>query len=179
MGPERAPLAERRFVSLSTEATEALGEALGRLLGPGAVLALAGEMGSGKTAFVRGLARGLGVEGEIASPSFTLLREHPGRLPLLHFDAWMEGRERAFLLDGGSELLGRGGVAAIEWGERVADLLPGPHLVLELAHAGADRRRIRIALEGAGAAGPSAPLAAALAALVPPPGVEEPAAGGG
>ena len=87
----------RTFRSRSAEETAALGEALGRRLGQGAVIALDGELGAGKTVFVQGLARGLGVEEPVTSPSFTLMHEHAGRLTLHHFDAWMTGREVAFL----------------------------------------------------------------------------------
>ena len=167
----------RRLLSRGPEATEALGERLGRVLEAGAILALSGELGTGKTAFVRGLARGLGVEGPVSSPSFTLMQRYEGgRLPLDHFDAWMEGRERAFLADGGAEDLGREGVAAVEWAERVADWLPRPHLALELSHAGPRERLFTLSVVGSG------PAAGALARLVEglelPPGVDEIVAAG-
>lgn len=155
MGPERA------LVSPSPEATEALAEALGRALVRGDVIALEGELGSGKTCFVRGLARGLGIEGGVTSPTYTLMQsydaEDGARLPLAHYDAYMEGRERAFLLDGGCEGIGVDGVSAIEWAERVGDLLPEPRLVVRLRHllgAGpgpATRREIAFEVVGSGA----------------------------
>jgi len=143
------------FLSESPEATEALGAELARHLGPGTVLALHGELGAGKTCLVRGLARGLGIPGPVASPTYLLLQEYPGgRLPLAHYDAWMEGREKALLLDGGAEALGGAGIAVVEWAERVADWLPLPRLELELCHAGPERRRLRlVALDAAGRAG--------------------------
>ena len=105
----------RRLLSRSAEGTEALGRALGRELPAGAVLALDGDLGSGKTCFVRGLARGLGVEGPVGSPTYTLMHAYEGgRLPLYHFDAWMEQRERALLADGGGEWLRADGVSVVE-----------------------------------------------------------------
>lgn len=140
MDAERVTL--RRFLSRSPAATEALGAALGARLAPGSVLALEGDLGSGKTCFVRGLARGLEVEAAVSSPTFALLQSYPGRLELHHFDAWMEGRERAFLLDGGLEWLHAGGVAAIEWGERLGELLPVPRWSIRFEHRGPMERAI-------------------------------------
>src|SRR5262245_31785188 len=128
--------AELVLVTRSPEATESLGEAIGRQLAPGAVVALDGELGSGKTCLVRGLARGLGVEETVSSPSFTLMHEYRGRLTLHHFDAWMAGREQAFLEAGGAEALDGDGVAVIEWAERVRAYLPPARLSVRLAHAG-------------------------------------------
>lgn len=133
-----------RVASRSVEETEDLAAALGERLRPGDVLALDGELGAGKTAFVRGLARGLGVEGPVSSPTYILMNVYSGRLELYHFDAWMEGREQAFLADGGGEWLRADGVAVVEWAERVADWLPRPRLGVRLAHAGPEERRIEL-----------------------------------
>ena len=81
------------------------------------------------------------------SPTFTLMKEYAGRLSLYHFDAWMEGRERAFLEGGGEDVLHGRGVAAIEWGARIADLLPVPYLRVALYHLSENERRIHIGLE--------------------------------
>lgn len=135
------------------EATHALGEALGRLLPGGTVLALDGELGAGKTTLVRGLARGLGIpEEEVSSPTYTLMHQHQGRLELLHFDAWMAAREGAFLAAGGREWLGGGGVAAIEWASKVSAFLPRPRLELWLEPTRAGGRRARLTLIEAGPA---------------------------
>ena len=181
MGGSMAADLRRTFRSRSAEETAALGEALGRRLGPGAVVALDGDLGAGKTVFVQGLARGLEIAEPVTSPSFTLMHEHTGRLVLHHFDAWLTGREIAFLEGGGAEaLLGDGvdGVAAVEWAERVADWLPAPRLrvLLEYVGDGPDERRITIALVGNGGRGDEAgagPLTAALERLEAPAGVEE------
>jgi tRNA threonylcarbamoyladenosine biosynthesis protein TsaE len=157
------------WISESPEATEALGQALGRALGRGAVLALVGEMGAGKTCLVRGLAAGLGVpEDEVASPTYTLMHAHQGRLPLYHFDAWMSAREGAFLAGGGAEVLEHGaegeGVAVLEWARDVGEFLPLPRLECRLEHAGERRRAVRLLLLGEPGERPEAALPAALEA---------------
>jgi tRNA threonylcarbamoyladenosine biosynthesis protein TsaE len=151
-------VAERTFVTSSPEETEALGAALGRALlearRAGLVIGLDGELGAGKTCLVRGLAEGLGVEGPVASPTYVLMHEYPGPLPLYHFDAWMEGREEAFLEGGGAELLEADGVSAVEWASRVERWLPEPRLAVALAHggpdAGAETRTLTLTVVGAG-----------------------------
>lgn len=153
----------RRFRSLSPEATEALARCIGEACVGGERIALDGELGAGKTAFVRGLARGLDVEGPVTSPTFTLMQEYEGRLLLRHFDAWMEGRERSFLADGGGDALEDGAVCAIEWSERIADWLPEPFLRVALAHLAPERRRIELLVVGTGPAADR--LRAAVAAL--------------
>ena len=114
-----------------------------------------------------GLARGLEVEDPVSSPTFTLMHSYRGRLELSHYDAWMEGRERAFLLDGGAEELAGAGVSVIEWAENVQDLLPRPYLAVHLAHRTPETRSIRISVEGA----PHSPVAGLLSALSPPEGI--------
>lgn len=139
----------RRFLSRSPEVTELLGARLARLASPGLVVVLEGELGTGKTCFVRGFARGLEVDENVTSPTFALMNEYEGRLPLLHFDAWMEGRERSFLADGGADQLGERAVALIEWGERVAEWLPRPYLRIWLRHTSEpETRSIEVAIVG-------------------------------
>jgi len=140
----------RRFRTLSPEATEELGRLLGEQLWAGAVLTLDGDLGSGKTTFVRGLARGLGIEDGVASPTYTLMQQHDGgRLPLFHFDAWMEGREKALLADGADEFLGHDGVSVVEWAGRIEAWLPSPRLAIELRHDTPETRWITLRREGA------------------------------
>lgn len=136
----------------SPEATQAIAAALGERLEGGDVLALCGEMGAGKTTLVRGLARGLGAdEDEVASPTYTLMHEYPGRLVLRHFDAWMEEREEAFLLGGGAEWLhDPDGVCVLEWAGRVSEHLPAEHLELELRPLDLERRELHLAVRGSG-----------------------------
>ncbi|MFO1009917.1 MAG: tRNA (adenosine(37)-N6)-threonylcarbamoyltransferase complex ATPase subunit type 1 TsaE [Planctomycetota bacterium] len=154
---------ELHLRSRSAAATEAVGEALGRALEPGALVTLDGELGSGKTCFVRGLARGLDVEDRVSSPTYALLQTYTGRMPLAHLDAWMEGRERAFLADGGLEALPADGVTVIEWADRIAELLPPERLALRLEHAGPETREL--VLRVAGASERTAALAGALTEL--------------
>ena len=138
----------RTLRSRSPEATRAIGEALGKTLPPGTLVALEGDLGAGKTAFVQGLARGLGVQDPVTSPTYALLQSYKGRLDLHHFDAYMEGRERALLLDGGLEWMHAGGVAAVEWADRVADVLPKPRIAVRMRHEGPTVRRLEISVEG-------------------------------
>jgi tRNA threonylcarbamoyladenosine biosynthesis protein TsaE len=129
-------------ISESEQATMDLGARLGRTLGAGAVVLLEGELGAGKTAFVRGLAIGLGApEEDVSSPTFTLVQEYRGRLPFLHADLYrITGAEADDL---GLDELGRDGVVAIEWS---AKLLRKPAGALEvlIEDLGGDRRRITI-----------------------------------
>jgi tRNA threonylcarbamoyladenosine biosynthesis protein TsaE len=133
---------EVRLTTHSEEETEALAEALGLRLSAPALIALDGDLGAGKTCFVRGLARGLGVKEPISSPTYSLMAQYRGRVPFLHMDAWMEGRERAFLMDGGSELL-VDAVCAVEWAAKVSDVLPAARIEVRLrAVPGAPEERL-------------------------------------
>ena len=141
-------VSEWSFVSASPEETEAFGRRLGALLTAGDVVALDGELGAGKTTLVRGLAQGLDVPEQATSPSFVLMQEYRGRVPLYHFDAWMTGREALFLQDGGAEYLGGDGVAVVEWAERVRNYLPTPFVQVSLSHRSPEERGIRVTVEG-------------------------------
>ncbi len=122
------------YLSRSELETEAAGEALGRSLSPGAVLAYRGDLGMGKTAFTRGLARGLGYTGRVTSPTFTIVNEYEGgRLPLFHFDMYRLEDSDALFDIGWEDYLGRGGVCAVEWSERVDDALPEDTLFVTIA----------------------------------------------
>jgi tRNA threonylcarbamoyladenosine biosynthesis protein TsaE len=111
------------FFSLSPTDTEALGEKFGRTAQRGSIIALRGDLGAGKTQFVRGLARGLGISQRVHSPTFTLVNEYGGgRLKLFHLDLYrLETREQ-ILSAGIEEFLSPDGVAVIEWAERIYDL---------------------------------------------------------
>lgn len=129
-------------------ATERLGAAVGRVLRAGDVVALVGELGAGKTTFVRGLARGLGTHDPeaVASPTYLLVVEHPGATRLLHADAYLPGKLRGFLADGGLDyLLDPTGVVAVEWGDRIRNLLPSGTLWVSIDPARGGGRRVAMA----------------------------------
>jgi tRNA threonylcarbamoyladenosine biosynthesis protein TsaE len=110
------------FISHSPAETEALGERWGRAATPGLVLALSGDLGAGKTQFVKGLARGLGVTARVHSPTFTLVNEYGGgRLKLFHLDLYRLETPAQILSAGIEEFLSPDGVAVIEWAERLED----------------------------------------------------------
>jgi tRNA threonylcarbamoyladenosine biosynthesis protein TsaE len=138
------------LVTQSPETTEALGAELAERLRPGDVVALEGELGTGKTCFVRGVARGLGVEGPVASPTFTLMHVYQGRMPIYHLDAWMKERGEAFLEDGGAEWLTADGVALVEWAERVEDWLPPERFEVRIEHRGEGKRGLELRWLGSG-----------------------------
>lgn len=113
------------FVTHSPAETERLGEKLAEKLTPGAVLAYRGELGAGKTAFTRGLARGLGYTDPVTSPTYTIVNEYlGGRLPLFHFDMYRLSSTEDLWDIGWEDYLDRGGVCAVEWSENVAEALP-------------------------------------------------------
>ena len=130
----------------SVEQTEALGEALGRKLQPGAVVAYFGGLGMGKTAFTRGLARGLGCTERVTSPTFTIVNEYPGRIPLCHFDMYRLESSDALFDIGWEDYLAGGGVCAVEWSELVEDALPPESIRVTFARRpeADDWRSIRI-----------------------------------
>lgn len=132
-----------RRISRSPEATRTLAARLGRRLAPGDVVALNGPLGSGKTEFVHGLAQGLEVPAHlVASPSFTLVHEYPGRLPLVHLDLYRLEDLPPELLPDLEEYLAGDGVVAAEWARRLAPLLPGDYLEVELEILGEHQRRL-------------------------------------
>lgn len=121
------------YLSHSVEETEQLGAQLARTLTPGTVLAYTGSLGMGKTAFTRGLARGLGFTGRVTSPTFTLVNEYDGRIPLFHFDLYRIASSDELFDLGWDDYLDRGGICAVEWSERIADALPPDTLFVDLA----------------------------------------------
>ncbi len=132
-----------QMVSHSPGQTRALAARLGTLLAPGDVVALNGELGSGKTEFVHGLAQGLGIPPDlVASPSFILVHEYPGRVPLVHLDLYRLEDLPAELLPDLEEYLAGDHVVAVEWARRLAPLLPGDYLEVDLEITGEDDRRL-------------------------------------
>ena len=137
------------YVSHSEAETEDLGRRLAAALGPRAVVAYRGDLGLGKTAFTRGLARGLGYQGRVTSPTFTIVNEYEGTgLPLFHFDMYrLEGPEDLFGI-GWEDYLDRGGVCAVEWSERVEEALPEDAVTVTIARCSEDENWRVITLEG-------------------------------
>ena len=132
------------FITKSPEETEAVGEALGKVLTPGAVLAYTGDLGAGKTAFTRGLARGLGADEQVTSPTYTIVNEYlSGRMPLFHFDMYRLSSEEDLWDIGWEDYLDRGGVCAVEWSERVADAMEDA-IQIRIEKLGENTRRITV-----------------------------------
>ena len=132
------------FITNSPEQTEAVGAALGKVLQPGTILAYRGDLGAGKTAFTRGLARGLGYTEPVTSPTYTIVNEYlGGRLPLFHFDMYRLGSSDDLWDIGWEDYLERGGVCAVEWSERVEDALEDA-INITIEKTGEESRRITI-----------------------------------
>ncbi len=132
------------FITNSPQQTEALGAALGQRLKPGTVLAYQGDLGAGKTAFTRGLARGLGAGDMVTSPTYTIVNEYlSGRIPLFHFDMYRLHSADDLWDIGWEDYLERGGVCAVEWSENVADAMEEA-IVIRLEKLEENSRRITI-----------------------------------
>jgi len=130
--------------SASPEETERAGERLAARLRPGSVVALVGALGAGKTCFVRGLARGLGVNQIVSSPTFVLVNEYRGRLPVFHVDAYRT-ESLAELLDLGlDEYIGGDGVTVVEWADKLPALLPAHTIWVHLMGLGDEPRTISV-----------------------------------
>ena len=133
------------FTTLSPEETENLGRKFAERLSSGSVVVLTGELGGGKTTFVKGLAKGLGVKGYVKSPSFTILHIYEGgRLPLYHIDLYRIADARELHNLGLEEYIYGSGVSVIEWGERMGELLPEAAFRIEFFYEGEEKRRIEV-----------------------------------
>ena len=138
------------YLSHSETETEALGARLAAVLTPGTVVAYRGGLGMGKTAFTRGLAKGLGYGGRVTSPTFTIVNEYEGgRLPLFHFDMYRLADAGALFDIGWEDYLDRGGVCAVEWSEQVADAMPPETIYVTISRRQEDDRARSITIEGA------------------------------
>lgn len=132
------------YITNSPAETEALGEALGKILPAGTVLAYFGDLGAGKTAFTRGLARGLGYQDAVTSPTYTIVNEYlGGRLPLFHFDMYRLRSAEDLWDIGWEDYLGRGGVCAVEWSENVREALEGA-VTVDIQRLSENSRRITL-----------------------------------
>ena len=147
----------------SVDETRALGEALAGLARPGDIVVLAGDLGAGKTAFVQGFGRGLGVIERITSPTFTLVHVYEGRYPVHHLDVYRLDQLSEAVDLGLAEMLDDGGVVLIEWGDAITPVLPHDYLEVRLTFGeGDDDRGIALRPVGARWSGRTSALAGAL-----------------
>ena len=136
------------WITNSEQETEQLGQRLGQVLAAGTVIAYTGDLGAGKTAFTRGLARGLGIPERVTSPTFTIVNEYEGgRLPLFHFDMYRLGGADELYDIGWEDYLGRGGVCAVEWSENVDQALEENAIRIDIRRGEHDCQR-RITIQG-------------------------------
>ena len=142
------PLPPLSILSHSPEETQRLGEMLGRLAQPGDVLLLCGDLGSGKTCLTQGIARGLGVQDSVRSPTFVLATEHAGRVPLYHIDLYRIEDPREVEGLGLDDYIEDDGVCVVEWADKAISYFPKEHLLIELEPAGEHQRRIRRVARG-------------------------------
>lgn len=134
----------QRFESRSAEETQRIGEALGARLGPGDVVACVGELGAGKTCFLQGVARGLGVAEPATSPTFVLINQYRGRCPVYHVDAYRTESLTEILDLGVEEILWGDGVTVIEWGEKLLPLLPSRSILVRIEGLAEEPREIML-----------------------------------
>ena len=135
-----------QFITHSPEETELLGQRLGETLSGGEIIAYQGGLGAGKTAFTRGLARGLGISMRVTSPTYTIVNEYTsGRMPLFHFDMYRLHSADDLFDIGWEDYLERGGVCAVEWSENVEEALESPiRVTIRHSEQGPDCREITI-----------------------------------
>lgn len=137
----------QRLMTNSAAETEAAGAALAAHLRPGSVVALYGGLGMGKTAFVRGLAAGLGIQAEVSSPTFALVHDYGGSPPLIHFDMYRISGWEDLYTTGFFDYLEAGGILAVEWSENIEAALPPGTIRVELERLDENRRRITISTD--------------------------------
>ncbi len=140
---------ERIVETHSEQQTELLGQTLANVVQPGTVIALIGPLGAGKTRFSQAFSVAMGVHSdEIRSPTFVLIHEYQGRLPIYHFDTYRLKDQDEWLELGADEILASGGVCLIEWADRVAELLPADRINIEISVIGESVRRFHIQATG-------------------------------
>ena len=135
--------------SSSTEQTEALGVRIAANLLPGMLIALRGEIGAGKTCLVKGIAKGLGVKDLVTSPTYIIINEYQGYIPVHHVDAYRLSGDEDFENTGASELFNNGGITLIEWSERIPNSIPAGAVTISIQISGEYTRIFQIeGLEG-------------------------------
>ena len=130
------------IITHSERETEEAGAALARRVPDSTVVAMYGELGSGKTAFVRGMARGMGIDCRVSSPTFTIVNEYEGKRTLIHFDMYRLGSADELYGIGWDDYLDRGAVCAVEWSENVQDAFTGGEVTVRFEKTGENERRI-------------------------------------
>lgn len=135
------------YYTNSDKETEAVGEQFGRTVKDGTVVAMYGDLGAGKTAFVRGMARGMGITDRVSSPTFTIVNEYLGDRTLIHFDMYRLGSADELFDIGWEDYLARGAVCAVEWSENVEEAFYGDEIILTIEKTSDTSRKITI--EGA------------------------------
>lgn len=130
--------------SKSEQETHAIGYRIGTLLKSGDIICLTGDLGAGKTVLTKGIARGLGVKEDVTSPTFTLIHEYMGRIPLYHFDVYRIGSIEEMEDLGYEEYFYGSGACVIEWASQIRELIPKDHLWIEIRTKGENEREIRL-----------------------------------
>jgi tRNA threonylcarbamoyladenosine biosynthesis protein TsaE len=138
------------LTTASSDESRELGRVLGAELGAGSLVALTGDLGSGKTVLVQGLARGLGFDGYVSSPTFVIVNEYAGRIPIYHVDLYRIGDERSLVEIGYRELFFTDGASLVEWADRVPELLPAYRLDVRIEIQGPNDRRFVLTPRGDG-----------------------------
>lgn len=133
-----------KIISKSEKETEAAGAELAKTLAPGSVVAMYGDLGAGKTAFVRGMSRGLGITFPVSSPTFTVVNEYPGKTPLFHFDMYRLGSADELFDIGWDDYLERGGICAVEWSENVEEAFEPGTVKVTVTKLGDTEREILV-----------------------------------
>ena len=132
----------REIITRDERETEEAGAELARELPDGAVVAMYGELGAGKTAFVRGMARGMGIDCRVSSPTFTIVNEYEGERTLIHFDMYRLGSADELWGIGWDDYLARGAVCAVEWSENIADALEEDAVRVDIRRGASDQERV-------------------------------------
>ena len=133
-----------KIITKSEKETQEAGEKLVQTLAPGSVVAMYGDLGAGKTAFVRGMTRGLGINFPVSSPTFNVVNEYPGKVPLFHFDMYRLGSADELFDIGWDDYLERGGICAVEWSENVEEAFEPGTVKVTITKLGDTEREITV-----------------------------------
>ena len=133
-----------KIITKSEKETQEAGEKLVQTLAPGSVVAMYGDLGAGKTAFVRGMTRGLGINFPVSSPTFNVVNEYPGKVPVFHFDMYRLGSADELFDIGWDDYLERGGICAVEWSENVEEAFEPGTVKVTITKLGDTEREITV-----------------------------------